>query len=337
MTANASDILALDASVAHFERVHLGREVTVAMSAYGNATVTLIALRALFNAAQGDFELILVDDCSPDQGQTRALFEQVAASHARTRVFCFSRNLEYTGSLNCILSHAQGERVLFLSNDIFVTPSYLRGLMAAADESPSHGVVRGCSNFVDNGLATHNVQTPQITSSLDLFEFGERIARSHGRQMLYEEFLVGDAFMVTRQVLNMIGTFDPLFYGYFGDPDFGLRARRGGFKLVLARGAFAFHMQDANMNYLPPDQRQAKFARRMARVHENWARFKIKYGIGVEEMYESVVSIPWNRLSTATFSDSDWVAPGNYLRHEILGSARARDDRAATPLGLRSA
>ena len=230
-------VSARDPSVMRFERVALSRRITIAMSAYGNAPTTLIALRALFNSAEGDFELILVDDCSPDGGQTLRLFVQAATEHSNTRVFSFSRNLEYSGSLNCILSHARGDLVLFLSNDIFITPAYLRALLAAAEADPTHGIVRGCSNFVDGGVPTHNVAAPSLTTSADLFEFGEQIEREHGSATLYDHFLTGDAFLVTRRVLERIGTFDPMFYGYFADIDFGVRACCAGFRLVLARGA----------------------------------------------------------------------------------------------------
>jgi GT2 family glycosyltransferase len=312
--ATAPRIRVADPLVASFERVHLGADITVGMSAYGNATTTLIALRALFNAAEGDFELILVDDCSPDQGLTRAQFLDTRREHPNTRVFSFTRNLEYSGSLNCILSHASGRHVLFLSNDIFVTPAYLREMLGVADADPRNGIVRGCANFVDNGLSTHNVQTRPIANAGDLFAAGEDIAARWAGQTLGDDFLTGDAFLVSRPVLDRIGTFDPLFYGYFADHDFGIRACSAGFRQVLARGAFAFHQQAANFSYLPEAEQQAKLSRRWSRVYENWARFKLKYQLPVEEPYTSMHAIPWQRLNTQPFDPGrHFIAPGNYL------------------------
>jgi GT2 family glycosyltransferase len=302
-----------------FERVLLPDSLTIAMSAYGNAATTLNALGALFQSATGDFELILVDDCSPDQGEIRQVFAEVRAQHKRTRIFTFEENLEYSGSLNAILSHAQGEWILFLSNDIFVTPSYLRELLFLANTAPKAGIIRGVANFVDNnGLSTHNIPGCEtVNNYLTLFQFGEKIEREYKSKFLVDSFLTGDAFMVRRAVLDKIGTFDPLFFGYFADHDFGIRARIAGFELLLAQGAFAFHHQYVNIDYLSPEQREKKALTRWARIHENWARFKLKYTLPVAAPYISINSIPWDTLSGVPFDPSrHYSAPQNYGKFE---------------------
>lgn len=131
---------------------------------------------------------------------------------------------------------------------------------------------------------------------------------------IFDEFLIGDAFLVSQAVIDRIGTFDPLFYGYFADLDFGIRARMAGFNLVLARGAFAYHHQEANFNYLSDAEREKKLARRWAKVHENWARFKLKYGLPIEQPYTGAMGeIPWNRLSNEQFDPVRYyIAPGDY-------------------------
>src|SRR5690242_21604703 len=93
------------------------RELSVGMAAYGNSRITEFALECLF-AAGGDFELILVDDNSPDD--TLQLFQRAADRHRDTQLFHFPENREFSGSLNTVLSHATRRFVLFLSNDIFV-------------------------------------------------------------------------------------------------------------------------------------------------------------------------------------------------------------------------
>lgn len=307
-----------DPAPAASARVHLGADISIGMSAYGNAATTRMALHALFDAAEGDFELLLVDDCSPDQGETRALFLKVREEHANTRVFSFAKNLEYSGSLNCILSHAGGRHVLFLSNDIFVTPAYLRELLRVADADPRHGIVRGCSNFVDNGKDSHNVALPALADFAALCAFAEALAAAWGGQTLVDDFLTGDAFLVSRAVIERIGTFDPLFYGYFADHDYGIRAACAGFLQVLARGAFAYHHQAANFSYLPEAERQAKLSARWVKVIENWARFKLKYGLPVEQPYTSMHAIPWQALNTAPFDPHRHVARrGDYLEYLV--------------------
>jgi GT2 family glycosyltransferase len=295
-------------------KIHLGEEVSIGMSAYGNYQTTAEALNALFSSAEGEFEMLLVDDCSPDN--TLSLFLETKRRHPRTRVLSFDKNLEYSGSLNAIFSHSAGRWVLFLSNDIFVTPGYLREIFDIARSDPTFGIVRGCSNFVDNGLATHNIPLPATVTSFEkLAEFAEEHAAGLHGQHLCDEYLTGDAFLVSRAVLDKIGTLDPMFFGYFADHDFGMRARIAGFNLVLARAAYAFHKRDANFNYLPEALRNRKMMLRSMRVFENWARFKLKYGMPVALLYDSVNQLDWEALARRPFTSATcYVPPGDYSK-----------------------
>jgi GT2 family glycosyltransferase len=309
-------------SVPGFARLRADERLTIGMAAYGNDKSTRAALESLFKSVEGDFELILVDDCSPDNGAVRRVYEAAAEAHRNTSLLVFPRNLEYTGSVNAILSHAAGERVLFVSNDIFVSPPYIRVLLETLDADAATGIARGCSNFVDNGdLPSHNVVLKRLPgSAAELFAIADQYASTHRKERLPDAYLTGDAFMVTRAVLDRIGTFDTQFHGYFPDHDFSLRARIAGFRPVVARGAFALHMQGANISYLPADEQQRKLERRWGRVHENWARFKLKYGLPVDLLYgdTSLNELPWDALAAARFDPERHVtAPSDYSAHRV--------------------
>jgi GT2 family glycosyltransferase len=299
--------------------VVLGEDVTIATAAYGNAATTRLCLDSLFRSATGSYELILVDDCSPDAGAIRSLFLEAKGRHSNTKIFSFPENLEYSGSVGAVLSHATGQWVFFVSNDIFITPHYFRALLEAARENPRLGILRGCSNFVDNGLPSHNITPGAPVNSLqDVFNIGVEIAQRFGHAAEADPFLVGDAFLATRAVIERIGTFDPCFYGYFADQDYGLRAQIAGFGLALVRGAFAYHKQDANFGYLPEEQRQAKRGLRWMRVFENWARFKMKWGLPVALPYENIANLPWTQLAATPFDNRLHYSAAADYTHYLL-------------------
>ena len=300
-------------------KVWLGSDVTIGMAAHGHAEITEKALQSLFLSAEGTFELILVNDCSPDN--TLSLFLETRKRYPRTKILSFDRNLEYTGSLNAILSHAAGKWVLFISNDILVTPAYLREIFKVAKLSDDFGIVRGVSNMADTGLSMHNVTVEEaMHDSTDLFQFAEKIATQFGGQYLLDSFLIGDAFLVSRSVLDKVGFLDPLFYGYFADHDFGIRARIAGYKIVLARGAFALHVQNA-LCIPEGEEKRQRLHRRWMKIGENWARFKLKYGVPVDETFPShnLSLVPWDELSSsATFDISrHYFDKGNYERYFV--------------------
>ena len=288
-------------SVAHHGKAHLGNDVTVAVAAYGNYQATVSTLQSLFLAASGDFELLLVDNASPD-AQVSELLQQARREHENTSLFVFKENREYTGALNCILSHAKGKWIFFLSNDIFVTPYYLREIMAAAHANELHGIIRGTSNFVDNGKASHNINVqPPPSSYEELFEYGRMAAEQLPSGYMIDDFLTGDAFFISKAVIEKIGTLDPIFTGYFADHDFGIRAQIAGFQQILVQRAFAYHQQAANFTYLPDAMREQKLRQRWDLIGKNWNLFKAKYGMPADLPYTSILDIPWNHLSSAAF------------------------------------
>src|SRR5688572_611092 len=184
----------------------LASTVSIGMAAHGNSRTTREALDALFSSVTGDFELILVDDQSPDD--TLEVFRAARRSHPNTRIFSFTRNLDYCESVNAFLSHARCDSLLFLSNDIFASPAYVRTLLQAAAANPDCGILRGCSNFVDKGSPQHMVPLEECGTREAYFAFAEEIAARHaGGALIDERYLVGDAFLVRRAVLDRIGTF----------------------------------------------------------------------------------------------------------------------------------
>jgi GT2 family glycosyltransferase len=296
-----------------FLPLNVDDKLTIGISAYGNAATSRRCIEAVLKSLRGNFELLLVDDCSPDNGETLSLFLETKDLHPNTKVFSFESNQEYSGSLNAILSHAQGGQICFLSNDIIASPSYFK-LILEAEEANGPGIFRGSSNFVDNGMESHNIKADQEINCLDdVASYAQSIASIYGPMAFEDMYLTGDAFLVSRPVLTKIGTFDPLFYGYFADSDFGIRCRNAGYSLFLVPGAWAYHDSGSNFAYLPQVLRQEKLRRRWARVHENWARFKLKYGLPVSLPYININDIPWETLSTMGYNpERDYQKPGDY-------------------------
>jgi GT2 family glycosyltransferase len=291
----------------HHQPIRLDESVSVGIAAYGNAEATRRCLEALFKSTKGDFELILINDNSPDEGLTSNIFNWASSIHKNTLIYeATDRNIEYSGSVNLLLSHAKGDKIMFISNDIFVTPYYFRAALQASTAASDWGIIRGSSNFVDNGLASHNIKPGKPIENLeDVFTESLNLYSLFADLYAPDPFFTGDAFIVNRQLINRIGSFDPLFYGYFADHDYGLRAQIAGMPILLVPGAYAFHQAGSNISYLNEEAQARKLSLRWARIHENWARFKLKYGISVDVPYTSIHDIAWEALASASFSQEN--------------------------------
>ena len=295
--------------------LRLSPSFSIGMAAHGNSRTTRKALDALFSSTTGDFELILVDDRSPDD--TLEVFLDARKRHTNTRVYSFKRNLDYCESVNAFLCHARGDRLLFLSNDIFVSPAYLRMLIETAAANPDCGILRGCSNFVDKGSPLHMIPLEECATQEAYFAFAEEIAARHrGEALIDERYLVGDAFLVGRPVIDRIGGFDTRFVGYFGDVDFGLRTQIAGFRVVLERRAFAFHQTHGNIAYLAPEAQQERWQRRRDKVAAAAQAFVDKYALQLTT--DGIGNIPWDELARRRFDPAlHRVEPKDYSEYLV--------------------
>lgn len=282
-------------------------KLTIGVAAHGNVGVTIECLKSIFASVSGDFELILVDDASPDD--MISLFREAREYHPGTEIFRFPENKEYSHSVNCILTHARTEKILFISNDIFICPTYVKGLMDVMSNE-TIGIARGVSNFVDGFIDSpiHHVMVPDTLSSFsDMVKFSEEIFAGDRNLVTPDLFLTGDAFMVRADLAQQLGGFDTGFLGYFSDMDFGIRVAQAHYQRVVCGRAFAWHAQDANILYLSDAEREAKVLRRNERVAAAWSAFRRKWDLSdlpAEWQSWLLTRIPYRKLDELTFNEA---------------------------------
>ena len=278
------------------EKYYCKKKVTIGVAAYGNLEVTKKCIEAIKNSIDGNFEIILVDDFSPDNGLIKDYFLSLKNQFENIKVFYFSENLGYVQSVNCILSHATGDKIIFVSNDIIINSYFIDELVNISNLPENIGYVRGVSNYVDTALKTHNIDLKNY-SSKDPNYIAQEVLKEYKDKYFEEEYLCGDCFLVNRELLKKIGYFDSAsFKDYLGDLDFGLRAKAFNFKCLVSQGAFCYHHAGINFDYLSNDERKIKLRRRNAYLMEDWARFKMKYGLPITLIYPGVNTLDFDLI-----------------------------------------
>ena len=98
-------------------------------------------IESVLSQSHRDFELILVDDGSPDRAGS--ICDQYAAQDPRIRVF-HKKNGGVSAARNTGLESAVGEYVTFIDSDDWVEPTYLEGLLRemAPGKMSVAGIVR---------------------------------------------------------------------------------------------------------------------------------------------------------------------------------------------------
>ncbi len=259
-------------------------------------------LRAVRVLGSTPLEMILLDDASDPAQRIPEIFhdfQRQLPKSARTVIFQFKEQQHYTRALAYGLSEAEGSAVVFISHDMMVTPDYLRTLLAVAASDRSIGLVRGTSTYVDC-FPQHQVAPPlPLRSFEDVDAFARYVADHGGLQWVEDAMLTGDSMLITREAIEKIGVFDPRYFGYFGDIDYGLRLQRAGFKMVCAKGAWLWHEGAGaykSMQAQTGEDASVIQARRMEIVNDAYVRFREKWDVSLPAAYGGIAALDFARL-----------------------------------------
>lgn len=208
----------------------------------GACLQSLRACEGVLRSSGTEVEFILADDCSDAPRATLPALRAFRDSiDARTTIVRFIKQQHYSHGLGYTLSLARGERVVFVSQDMTLPPDCLQELLEISNLDASLGVIRPVSPHMDWADALAVAAPAQEPTFVQTLSQGAEVRRKSRGVCTAWPMLIGDAMCLSRSVLDRIGVFDPRFYGFFGDLDFGVRLHRAGFRHVIARGAWLFH------------------------------------------------------------------------------------------------
>ncbi|MCB1787858.1 MAG: glycosyltransferase family 2 protein [Gammaproteobacteria bacterium] len=108
--------------------------ISVVMPVYNEERYLESAVQSILDQTFGDFELIVVDDCSGDT--TQAQLERLAAGDPRVRIQRNPRNMGATASINRGLDQARGEFIARMDADDIALPERLDAQVRVMRERP---------------------------------------------------------------------------------------------------------------------------------------------------------------------------------------------------------
>lgn len=129
-------------------------------------------IRSLYDQdiPQEEYEVICVDDCSPDG--SRAIVEKLQLEYSNLYLIIHDSNKKLGGARNTGLRAAQGEYVLFVDSDDYILPNKYKGLLNKADQFSvdflhfDNLITLNGQFFHDNGYEIYNTT---VMNGTDLF------------------------------------------------------------------------------------------------------------------------------------------------------------------------
>lgn len=212
--------------------------VSIIIPIHGKLAYTLACLRSLVrHAAQAPFEVIVVDDASPDDSAT------VLMQIAGLQLLRNEHNLGFIGSCNAGAAVARGAFLLFLNNDTQVTSGWLDALLCCFAERADCGIAGSRLVYPDGRLqeAGGLVFTDGSCWTTGRFESRDAPAFRYRRET---DYVSGASLMIRREVFQRVGGFDARYApAYYEDTDLAFAIRQFGLRVYYEPASTVIHCE----------------------------------------------------------------------------------------------
>jgi GT2 family glycosyltransferase len=215
--------------------------VSVVMVVYGGWQWVREALLALIERTPPCYEVILVDNASPDGTGDRLDAEVSGARLVRN-----ADNVGFGAGANQGALHAVGRHLLFLNSDAFVQPGWLPPLLEVLDADPLVAAVTPRLVDPDGTLqeAGGVVARDGFAGQLGMGARADALEFAFRRRI---DFSSAAALMVRRRHFVDVGGFHPAYaMGYFEDVDLCLTFWERGLATVYEPRSTVLHLRGAS-------------------------------------------------------------------------------------------
>jgi GT2 family glycosyltransferase len=227
----------------------------IVIPAYGGTDLLWRCLTHLWLFAPPGCRIVVVDDASPDG--TPKIGEWLKYSGAATYI----RHSENRGCNQSWLTGIQAcssnpaQHILFVNNDVCMMPGVIAMLMKVADQGYPIVCAKEKNGPIEDGFEPSKYLQPSLPDkvSLSLGEFS------------------GSCFMISREYLNSVGGFDPVFDHAFSDTDLLIRGRDMGVGPVVVDQAIVYHGSSVSSKRMGIMKAMSRYRKDMDSFKAKWA------------------------------------------------------------------
>jgi hypothetical protein len=185
-----------------------------------------------------DFELIFYDNGSVDKSVE--FVKEKFGQNSRLKIIVGSKNSGFAQGNNLAFAHTSGDYIVLLNNDAIVEPNWIKELVKVMETDSTIGIAQ--SKIVSFDRIRIQTAGDLVDPSLGVYLLGlEVIDNGQYDKMCEITFACGAALITRRSLIKKIGLFDPDYFWYHDDIDFGWRARLTGFKIVYVPSSIVYH------------------------------------------------------------------------------------------------
>jgi GT2 family glycosyltransferase/glycosyltransferase involved in cell wall biosynthesis len=223
------------------------KKVSIIVPIYNAFEDTKNCVESVLENTKIPYELILIDDCSPDE--RIGIFLDEMEKIPNIKVIRNKENKGFVKNINIGMQNSDGDVVL-LNSDTMVTPKWLQKLVIAAYSDRDIGTVTPLSNAAGAFSVPEIGKNNDIPKSMTLEEMASLVEKSS--KNVYLEVPTGNGFcmLIKRETIDDVGFFDEENFGkgYGEENDFCMRASQKSWKNILDDTTYIYHKRSASFS-----------------------------------------------------------------------------------------
>ncbi|HJO93754.1 MAG TPA: glycosyltransferase family A protein [Victivallales bacterium] len=225
-------------------------KVSVCIPVYNNTTYIQETVRSILNQTYKDFEIIIIDDGSPDE----STWELVSAFQEPVKAFK-QKNQGIAGAKNACVEKASGEYIAFCDHDDLWEPDKLEKQVKILDENGEIG-------FVFTGFTRFNKKEGEIKTLSQKIDSRDVFA-----SLLKKSYIYTSTLLIRRSLWNKAGGYNTTFT-LADDLEFHLRLAYNAKPYCLSEPLMLYRLHTSNTSRSSASK--AKYPYELERIYTYW-------------------------------------------------------------------
>ncbi len=257
---------------------------------YNESKVTLDMLQSLCGLTYPNYEVIVVDNASPNDNP-----DIIKEKYPWVNLIKSKENLGFAGGNNLGVKAAKGEFLLFINNDTEVPEGFIEPLVETLQQDEGIGMVSPKIKFHwDPSLIQYAGYTPMNhwtirNNSIGYHQKDDGFYDKAGET----ESIHGAAMMVPRRVVDKVGMMTEIYFLYYEEHDWAEMIKRAGYKIYYQPKSFILHKESLSTGKFSPLKTYYIARNRIVFARRNFRPLQLFVSL----MFQTFVSIPKNTLT----------------------------------------